>query len=182
MLDNQSRGGDPDPVVGRAYRTLPDTLRPGLRRVIVGINPSPSAAETGVPFARAGNRFWPAALAAGLASTDRDPVAAMETCGVGFTDIANRTTAAASELTDEELAAGFDDLDLKMAWAQPSLVVLMGISVWRRHRDRDASLGPSKFRIGGRPAWVAPNPSGRNAHITLQGLVDHLEEVLSAVT
>ena len=60
-------------VKGRRARTLPDTVGPDMRLLVCGLNPSVYAADAGAGFARPGNRFWPAALAAGLVSTDRDP-------------------------------------------------------------------------------------------------------------
>ena len=54
-------------------RTLPDFVGPGMRLLVCGLNPSVYAADAGVGFARPGNRFWPAALAAGLVTRDRDP-------------------------------------------------------------------------------------------------------------
>ena len=54
-------------------RTLPDVVGPGMRVLVCGLNPSLNAADAGVGFARPGNRFWPAAIAAGLVSVDRDP-------------------------------------------------------------------------------------------------------------
>ncbi len=53
-------------------RTLPDLVRPGLRVLMVGLNPSEYSADAGIGFARPGNRFWPAALAAGFVTVDRD--------------------------------------------------------------------------------------------------------------
>ena len=47
-------------------RTLADTVGAGMRLLVCGLNPSVYSADVGVPFARPGNRFWPAALAAGL--------------------------------------------------------------------------------------------------------------------
>ena len=44
--------------------TLPDYVRPGLDVLICGLNPSLRSAETGVPYGRPGNRFWPAAVRA----------------------------------------------------------------------------------------------------------------------
>ena len=71
--------GDPwAKVVARATRarTLADTVGPAMRVLACGLNPSLYAADAGVGFARPGNRFWPAALAAGLASAPRDPARA----------------------------------------------------------------------------------------------------------
>ena len=57
----------------RREATLPDLVAPLLGVLIVGLNPSVYSAERGVAFARPGNRFWPAAMAAGLVTEDRDP-------------------------------------------------------------------------------------------------------------
>ena len=54
-------------------RTLPDTVGPGMRLLVCGLNPSVLSADVGIGFARNGNRYWPAALAAGLVTVDRDP-------------------------------------------------------------------------------------------------------------
>ena len=51
--------------------SLPDTVGPDMRVLVVGLNPSVYAAEHGVGFARPGNRFWPAAIEAG--PRDRRP-------------------------------------------------------------------------------------------------------------
>ena len=48
--------------------SLPDIIGPGMRLLICGLNPSVYSAETLVGFGRPGNRFWPAALAAGKAA------------------------------------------------------------------------------------------------------------------
>ena len=45
---------------------LPDTVGPGMRLLVCGLNPSLHAADAGVGFVRPGNRFWPAAIAAGV--------------------------------------------------------------------------------------------------------------------
>ncbi len=151
--------------------------------------PSPTAADTGVAFARGGNRFWPAALRAGLVSADRDPRSALVDHGVGFTDVAKRTTAAASDLGPDEITEGLIDLDLKMRWARPSLVVVLGVPVWTSGRPhRGSAVGTGRDgdsaieRIGGCPVQVLPNPSGRNAHVTLDDMVGHLTSVVERAT
>ena len=75
VIDRLATGGPDDEVVVRATRarTLADTVAPGLRLMVVGLNPSLFSADAGIAFARPGNRFWPAALAAGVVSRDRDP-------------------------------------------------------------------------------------------------------------
>ena len=54
-------------------RSLPDTVGPGMRLLVCGLNPSVYSADAGIGFARPGNRFWPAAIAAGIVTVDRDP-------------------------------------------------------------------------------------------------------------
>ena len=55
------------------WRTLADSVRPGMRMLMIGLNPSLHSADSGIGYFRAGNRFWPAMLAAGLVTRDRDP-------------------------------------------------------------------------------------------------------------
>ena len=43
-------------------QSLPDSVGPGMEVLIVGLNPSPYSADSGIPYGRPGNRFWPAAL------------------------------------------------------------------------------------------------------------------------
>ncbi len=45
-------------------RSLSDTVAPAMRILVVGLNPSPYSADHSIGYARPGNRFWPAALAA----------------------------------------------------------------------------------------------------------------------
>jgi TDG/mug DNA glycosylase family protein len=56
-------------VSARRARTLPDTVGPGMRLLVCGLNPSLFAADAGVGYARPGNRFWPAARATRLSPT-----------------------------------------------------------------------------------------------------------------
>ena len=44
-----------------------------MRLLVCGLNPSVFSADVGIGFARNGNRYWPAALAAGIVTVDRDP-------------------------------------------------------------------------------------------------------------
>ncbi len=51
-----------------------------------------TSADAGVGFARPGNRYWPAALAAGLVTVDRDARHALVHHGIGMTDLVKRAT------------------------------------------------------------------------------------------
>ncbi|HWS46746.1 MAG TPA: methyltransferase domain-containing protein, partial [Acidimicrobiia bacterium] len=87
-------------------RMLPDTVGPGMRVLIVGLNPSVYSADAGAGFARPGNRFWPAALAAGLVTRALDPFDALRSHGVGMTNLVRRATVRADELARAEYVDG----------------------------------------------------------------------------
>ncbi|HVC67143.1 MAG TPA: mismatch-specific DNA-glycosylase [Acidimicrobiales bacterium] len=154
-------------------RTLADTVGPGMRILICGVNPSPYSADAGVGYARPGNRFWPAALAAGLVQADRDPVAALAH-GVGMTDFAKRPTSTAAEVRPDEYAAGFARVTGLVEWLQPRVVCFVGLSGWRTVVDRRAVAGFQPATVGGRPAYVMPSTSGLNARTPLDELARHL--------
>jgi TDG/mug DNA glycosylase family protein len=48
---------------------------------------------------------------------------------------------------------------------------MLGLAGWRVVVDRSATAGWQPTRVGGRPAYVMPNPSGVNAHARLDDLV-----------
>jgi TDG/mug DNA glycosylase family protein len=158
-------------------RTLPDTVGPGMRTLLVGLNPSEFSADRGVPFARAGNRFWPAALASGLVTRDRDPDRALRADGVGMTDLVKRATARADQLAPDEYRAGATRVAALVEWLEPGSVCFVGLTGYRVAVDRKAQTGWQTQPFGGRPAYVMPNPSGINAHATPAILVDHLREL-----
>lgn len=142
-------------------------VEPGLRVLFVGINPSLRSAEVGHHFARPGNRFWPALHAAGftprLLRPDED--GELPAYGVGVTNIASRPTREAAQITREELREGAGALEQTVRRHQPRLVAIVGLTAYRTAFGRPkATMGLQPDEIGGRPAWVLPNPSGLNAH------------------
>ncbi len=156
-----------------AAKPLRDVIAPDLTVLFCGINPSLTSAERGHHFARPGNRFWPAIHRAGftprLLSPDED--AQLPRYGVGVTNIVDRPTRAADELSAEELRAGVAALADLAAEHRPGVVAVLGITAWRLAFERPkAALGLQPETIAGVPAWVAPNPSGLNAHHQLPDL------------
>lgn len=160
-------------------RTLADTVGPGLRLLVVGLNPSPFSADAGVPFARPGNRFWPAALAAGLATRARDPRHALEAHGLGLTDLVKRPTRRADQLSVDELRRGRRRLERLARWLRPGAVCVVGLTGWRRATGTGATAGPQPEPLAGAPLYLMPNPSGRNAHVGVGDLADHLRAALA---
>jgi double-stranded uracil-DNA glycosylase len=158
-------------------RTLPDTVGAGMRVLMCGLNPSLYAADAGVGFARPGNRFWPAAQAAGLVTVDRDPDAALADHGMGMTDMVKRATVAASELRPDEYRAGFVRVERLVRWLRPGAVCFVGLAGWRAAVDRRAVAGVQPADLGGVPVYVMPSTSGLNAGSSLADLTGHLRAV-----
>ena len=159
-------------------RTLPDTVGAGMRLLVCGLNPSLYAADAGTGFARPGNRFWPAALAAGLVTTDRSPNRALRDHGVGMTDIVKRATVGAAELTGDEYRAGLARVARLAAWLRPGAVCFVGLAGWRAAADRRAAAGVQPEGLGGVPVYVMPSTSGLNARTLV---ADHAEHLRAAV-
>ena len=157
--------------------TLPDVVGPDMNVLICGLNPSVYSAEIGVGFGRPGNRFWPAALAAGLVSADRDPRSALTHHGVGMTDLVKRATPRADALIADEYEAGLARVEDLCEWLRPRVVCFVGLAGWRAAVDRKATAGWQERSLGGSEVYVMPSTSGLNAHARLDDLTDHLVEV-----
>ncbi len=155
-------------------RTLADSVGAGMRLLICGVNPSWYSADAGVGYARPGNRFWTAALAAGIVERDRDARSALVDHGVGMTDFVKRPTRTAAEVSSEEYRAGFARVERMVEWLRPGAVCFTGLSGWRDVVNRRAVAGPQPEGIGGRPAYVMPSTSGLNARTPLHELAAHL--------
>lgn len=175
LAERRNRHGNVEFTV-RAHRerTLPDTVGPAMRLLVCGLNPSLHAANAGVGFVTPGNRFWPAALEAGLVSRDRDPRHALLAHGVGMTDLVKRSTPRADALARGEYRAGLERLERLCAWLEPEAVCVVGLAGWRAAVDRKAVAGPQPQTLGGRPVYVMPSTSGLNAATSLSELTQHL--------
>lgn len=154
--------------------SLPDTVGPDMRLLICGLNPSVFAAEAGVGYARPSNRFWTAAVVAGLVDRPRDPAAALRDHCIGMTDLVKRATARSAELLRDEYAAGAARVRRLVEWLQPRAICFVGLEGYRAAVDPKASVGWQPVRFGGRPAYVMPSTSGLNAHSRQDDLADHL--------
>jgi TDG/mug DNA glycosylase family protein len=163
------------PVPGQPHpgKPLRDVVGPGLDVLFCGINPSLMSAERGHHFARPGNRFWPALHRAGLTPRLLTPDEDGELLqyGLGVTNLADRPTRTAAELSRAELRAGAAALAELVAAYRPRVLAVLGIGAYRLAFDRPrAGLGEQPERVGGVPTRVVPNPSGLNAHFQLPDL------------
>jgi TDG/mug DNA glycosylase family protein len=148
-------------------KRLPDVMRPGLRVLFCGINPSLYSAAVGHHFARPGNRFWPALFAGGFTDRLLGPAEdrSLLDFGCGVTNLASRATVAADELSPEELRAGATALRRKVKKYRPAWVAFVGIGAYRvGFGEKRAVVGRQSRRIGESGVWVLPNTSGLNAN------------------
>jgi len=157
-----------------AGKGLRDVIGPGLEVLFCGINPGLYSAATGVHFARPGNRFWPALHAAGFTPRRFEPTEnrRLLELGYGLTNLVNRATAAAAELSPDELVAGGRRLAAKVRRYRPRAVAFVGLGAYRTAFGRPkATLGRQPEALAGAEVWVLPSPSGLNANHQLPDLV-----------
>lgn len=148
-------------------KTVPDVIARGLSVLFCGINPGLYSGAVGHHFARPGNRFWPTLYAAGFTDRLLSPREERELLrrGYGITNIVDRATARADELSVQELIDGGRRLQTKVRRYRPRVVAVVGISAYRVAFDRPkARLGRQSEGVGDSTVWVLPNPSGLNAH------------------
>lgn len=174
-----------DPQTGEPHR---------LRLLIVGINPGLWTAAVNAPFARPGNRFWPALYEAqltehlidasrGLSVVDEQHLFAR---GIGITNLVGRATARADELSRDELRDAGQHLVHRVRELQPERVAIAGITAFRAaYALPKATLGrqdTSLIEAWPREVslWVVPQPSGLNAHESIQSLAEKWREVWQA--
>lgn len=169
--------------------TLPDLVGPGVRLLFVGINPGLWTAAVQAHFAKRGNRFYPALYRAGI--TDRlidasagyrpEDLDHLKARGIGITNVVPLATARADELTSDQLVAGGQALVRRIRRIRPTVVAVLGVTAYRAAFARPkAAVGRQADTLGGAELWVAPNPSGLNAHAQLTDLAAAYREIAEA--
>ncbi|TDU02256.1 G/U mismatch-specific uracil-DNA glycosylase [Streptomyces sp. 846.5] len=165
--------------------TIPDVIAPGLRVLFCGINPGLWSGATGHHFARPGNRFWPALHLSGFTPRRLQPEEQQELLGfgLGITNVVARTTAKADELTAEEYREGGVALRERVERLRPQALAVLGIGAYRVAFDAPrAVVGPQPSALGATAVWVLPNPSGLNAHYTLDAIAERFRELRLSVS
>ncbi len=165
-------------------QTMTDVIAPDLRVLFCGINPSLYSAVVGHHFARPGNRFWPTLHLAGFTDRlyapheDRD----LLKLGYGITNVVDRATATADQLSKQELLIGGQNLATKVEQYRPRCLAVLGISAYRTAFSKPkAVVGRQAETLHNAIVWVLPNPSGLNAHYQLNDLAATFRDLLLAV-
>ena len=166
------------------HKTIRDVIAPDLKVLFCGINPGLYSGATGHHFARPGNRFWKTLHAAGFSEKLLAPNEQNELLknGFGITNVCERTTARADELSNAEIIAGGAKLREKVLKFKPKYLAVLGITAYRiAFDDPKAVLGLQKDKIGATGIWVLPNPSGLNAHYQAGRLAELFDELRGTV-
>ena len=161
-----------------------DLLRPGLKLLFCGYNPSLRSGDTGYHYAYPGNRFWRVLFAAGITERLYAPEedARLLEAGIGFTNLCPRPTRRADELSREEIRAGAEALQATLERYRPSAVAYTGIGVYRWFRATSkATWGEQPTpAVPGVTDLVVPSPSGLN-RMRFEELVEHYRLLLPFV-
>jgi TDG/mug DNA glycosylase family protein len=158
---------------------------PNTRLLFVGINPGLWTAATQTHFCHPSNRFYPALRRAGLIDLEIDTDTGMTaqqrdeftSRGLGISNLVERATVRASELRAAELVEGGDKLSRLVERVKPSVVAVAGVTAFRTAFGVKTAVLGKQERPGPPEWWVLPNPSGLNAHVTIDGLADWFRRV-----
>jgi double-stranded uracil-DNA glycosylase len=164
-------------------QAIADLVGPDLRVLFCGINPGTLSGELGLHFARPGNRFWKLLCAGGFTESVLLPAEqhTLPGLGVGITNLVDRPTAGASELSATELREGATQLEAKVGILQPRCVAVLGLQAYRTAFLRPkAVIGPQHELLCGALLWLLPNPSGLQAHYQLPEMIEMYKSLFVA--
>jgi double-stranded uracil-DNA glycosylase len=149
---------------GRALKTLPDLLAPGLRLVVVGINPSLYSVAAGHYYARPSNDFWRLLAASGLTDRVLEPTEDRELLGlgIGLTDLVKTPTDTADELPAGVFAGALADLQRRLVGVDPAVVLFNGADGLRRALGSKPGFGrlDPTVSVGRAAVLCMPSSSG----------------------
>jgi TDG/mug DNA glycosylase family protein len=92
-----------------------------------------------------------------------------------------RPSARADELSAEEYREGGGLLAAKVERLRPRWLAVVGVTAYRAaFDDRTARVGPQSRTIGDTRVWVLPNPSGLNAHWTVETMAEEFGRLREA--
>lgn len=168
---------------------VPDLIGLEVALLFVGINPGLWTAATQTHFCHPSNRFYPALRQAGLIEWSVDHECGMTddqrhefvSRRMGITNLVNRATVRASELSRAELRRGGERLRVLVEEVEPVVVAVAGVTAYRdAFAVRAAALGRQPDDVGSSQLWVVPNPSGLNAHETIASLASWYQAAAEA--
>ncbi len=165
-------------------QTLPDYIAPGLKLLIVGINPGYYSAQVGHYYARPGNLFWWALSNSGLVPKEMGPEDDSQILQyhIGLTDVVKRPTHSSGELTQDEYDAGAKRTVILIEQNQPKVACFVGLLGATAFLGRGVKAGPLQEKIGITKLFAIPSPSRRNAHYGRDGILQYFRELAQFVS
>lgn len=165
---------------------LRDRIKPGVRVLLVGINPGVRSAITGHHFAGYSNRFWKLLRESGLVPEQitYEDDARLPEWGLGVTNLVARPSPGIDDLRPGEYVTGWKILERKIRRFHPQVVALVGVTLYRailplvdpsaprRSAPGAPVLGPQPIVVHGARIYVLPNPSGRNANYSYAEMLE----------
>lgn len=169
---------------------LTDTIEPGVRVILVGINPGVMSAVSGHHFAGPTNRFWGLLYEAGIVPepiTHEDDVR-LPQWGIGMTNLVARPSPGIDVLKPQEYIDGWKILEQKIDRFRPRIVAFVGVTMYRalaktlgHARELEIKPGFQHATVHGARIFVLPNPSGRNAHFSYEAMLAAFRELAQAI-
>lgn len=169
---------------------LTDRIEPGVRVLLIGINPGVTSALTGHHFAGPTNRFWRLLYEARIVPepvTHDDDVRLPE-WGIGMTNLVARPSPGIDVLKPAEYVEGWRIVERKIATFQPDIVAFVGVTMYRALRKTlgqtdapEIKPGFQKATVHGARMFVLPNPSGRNANFSYAEMLEAFRALARAI-
>jgi len=169
---------------------LTDCIEPGVRLLLIGINPGVMSALTGHHFAGPTNRFWGLLYESGIVPepiTHEDDVR-LPLWGIGMTNLVARPTPGIDTLNPQEYVEGWKILERKIDRFRPQVVAFVGVTMYRalakilgHARELEIKPGFQHATVHGARIFVLPNPSGRNAHFSYEQMLSSFSELARSI-
>src|SRR3954447_10855691 len=170
---------------------LRDRIAPGVRVLLVGINPGVKSAQTGHHFAGPSNRFWRLLFESGLVPeriSHLDDVRLPE-WGLGVTNLVARPSPGIDALRPPQYVEGWHMLEKKIDRFRPEIVAFVGVTIYRALLKVLGAKGTTVIEPGFQHAtvhdariFVLPNPSGRNANYSYDEMLAAFAALRQAIS
>jgi len=146
---------------------VPDLLAPGLRAVMVGINPVRVSAAAGSHFANPRNDFWRLLHTSGLTPRLVDPSESdcLPAYGLGITNAALRTTPGSGDLRRADFAGSLGRVERIERELRPGGFAFVGKEAYRGVFGARAAHGLQEATLGSAWLFVLPSTSPANAAV-----------------
>jgi TDG/mug DNA glycosylase family protein len=178
---------------------LTDHIQPGVRVLLIGINPGVMSAVTGHHFAGPTNRFWRLLYESGIVPepVTHEDDARLPEWGIGMTNLVARPSPGIDVLKPSEYLEGWRILEQKIAKFRPEIVAFVGVTMYRAlwkeitraqqvpqlrsKAEPDIRPGFQRTTVHGARLFVLPNPSGRNANFSYTEMLEAFRSLRRAI-